>query len=590
MKHMLRFFVVPCFVVCSLPTSILAQKHNSSKLRDDIQLPADYSLDFQLGASARSTIRGSNALIARTPLSQAGMEVFHNLIASPSIVALARPYQWNFSVLDDNVLNAQSSPDGEIFVDGGLAQMIGTNRGLWAAVLSHETEHTAQRHWVKKYLYNLYVSQLIQYWQERASLGDKSANWVLLGLRISAPIAAAKLSRNLEHDADVKGMMLMAEVGYHPDYVFALHHMMLTKVRDQSHFAAFFSTHPRWETRDQRDDKAYVAALSEYNRRWPDPTLSPGGSPPEVVYVGKPGAREDKRSGTADLELPIYCRNTREPLSLVVRFSKGNQQIQSESGEYRDSTGNLEFRQQVTCTDKENASALDVHVPASLVSEKNRKTKAQVEVLSPVGEVLARFNSFEVDFPRVNGKSNSSTLASRTDTPTPTTSAPTRREITLPQNATTPPTQGTDPVTMTAVATPSANSLAPEPTVNKDRLQQPSAERGLESRAETQPNVEMIIRPGWIGVTTKDDATKGVVITRVLAGSTAEQAGLQVGDIMEKMDGVAVTSGMTFDVAVTRSRPGSQIRLTYMRGTLKSEVIVTVGKIVLSFSDLNESH
>lgn len=222
------------------------------------------------------------------------------------------------------------------------------------------------------------------------------------------------------------------------------------------------------------------------------------------------------------------------------------------------------------------------------------------------GEVLARFNTSAVDFPRVNGKSNSSTLASRTDTPTPTSSAPMGREITLPQNATTPRTQGSDPVTMTAVATPSANALASEPAVNKNRLQQPSAELGLESRAETQPNVEMKISPGWIGVTTKDDATKCVVITRVftmkdnatkcvvitrvLAGSTAEQAGLQVGDIIEEMDGVAVTSGMRFDVAVTRSRPGSQIRLTYMRGTLKSEVTVTVGKIVLSFSDLNESH
>jgi hypothetical protein len=222
------------------------------------------------------------------------------------------------------------------------------------------------------------------------------------------------------------------------------------------------------------------------------------------------------------------------------------------------------------------------------------------------GEVLARFNTSAVDFPRVNGKSNSSTLASRTDTPTPTSSAPMGREITLPQNATTPRTQGSDPVTMTAVATPSANALASEPAVNKSRLQQPSAELGLESRAETQPNVEMKISPGWIGVTTKDDATKCVVITRVfttkddatkcvvitrvLAGSTAEQAGLQVGDIIEEMDGVAVTSGMRFDVAVTRSRPGSQIRLTYMRGTLKSEVTVTVGKIVLSFSDLNESH
>jgi hypothetical protein len=169
------------------------------------------------------------------------------------------------------------------------------------------------------------------------------------------------------------------------------------------------------------------------------------------------------------------------------------------------------------------------------------------------GQVLARFNTSEVDFPRVNGKSNSSTFASRTDTPTPTSSASMGREITLPQNATTLRTQGSDPVTMTAVATPSANALASEPAIKRSRLQQPSAELGLESRAETQPKVEMKISPGWIGVTTKDDATKCVfitrvltmkdyatkcvVITRVLAGSTAEQAGLQVGDISKKWMG-----------------------------------------------------
>jgi hypothetical protein len=224
-------------------------------------------------------------------------------------------------------------------------------------VLSHETEHAAQRHWVKKYLYDVYVSELIRYWQTRAQLGDNAANWALIGLRISAPIAAAKLSRNLEHDADIKGMMLMAEAGYHPDYVFALHHLMLMNIRDQSHFAAFFSTHPRWETRDQRDDKAYAAALAEYSRRWPDPALSPGGQPPEVVFVGKPEATEKKKDGTADLILPLYCRNTKDPLSVTVHFSKDKQWLKTEDFQYRDSSGNLEFRQEVMCGDEEGASS-----------------------------------------------------------------------------------------------------------------------------------------------------------------------------------------------------------------------------------------
>ena len=84
---------------------------------------------------------------------------------------------------------------------------------------------------------------------------------------------------------------------------------------------------------------------------------------------------------------------------------------------------------------------------------------------------------------------------------------------------------------------------------------------------------------GWIGITTTDDSVKGVVITRVLAGSPAEKARLQVGDAIQQMDGVVVKSGLSFDVAIAHSKPGSQIRLSYVRGAWASDVTVTVGKI-----------
>jgi PEGA domain/PDZ domain len=102
---------------------------------------------------------------------------------------------------------------------------------------------------------------------------------------------------------------------------------------------------------------------------------------------------------------------------------------------------------------------------------------------------------------------------------------------------------------------------------------------GVTTRTEPARITQEESGTGWIGVTTKDDAVKGVVITRVLAGSAAEQAGLRVGDVIEEMDGVAVTSGMRFDVAIARSKPGSQIRLSYIRGSWKSAVTLTVGKI-----------
>ena|ERR1700751_971450 len=85
--------------------------------------------------------------------------------------------------------------------------------------------------------------------------------------------------------------------------------------------------------------------------------------------------------------------------------------------------------------------------------------------------------------------------------------------------------------------------------------------------------------PGWIGVTTKDDATRGVVITKVLPDSSASQVGLEEGDIIVTLNGERVNSGMEFDVAITRSTPGSQIRLGYIRGASKYEATMIVGKI-----------
>lgn len=106
-----------------------------------------------------------------------------------------------------------------------------------------------------------------------------------------------------------------------------------------------------------------------------------------------------------------------------------------------------------------------------------------------------------------------------------------------------------------------------------------NSDSAMMPRPEPAPIPQEESGTGWIGITTTDDSVKGVVITRMLAGSPAERARLQVGDVIEKMDGVAVESGMEFDVAIAHCKPGSQIRIGYMRGAWKSEATVTVGKI-----------
>jgi hypothetical protein len=388
------------FSLISPATPALAQRHRSNNLDENIQIPSDYAIDYQLSLGMRGQVHGSSSLLTDTPMNLAGDTVFQKLVNDTSVRAQSVPYRWNFTIVNDDSINASSLPDGEICVGSGLAKLIGTNSGLWAAALSHETEHAARRHWVKKYLFEVYVQQQFAYYQALVAAGDNNANWSIVGLRIAAPIARARLSRNLEHDADIQGMMLMANEGYHPDNVFALHHLLRAATGEQSKFSAFFSTHPRWETRDQRDDKAYSDALGKFNQLWPDASASPGGVPPLVAFAGKPSVQENRQNKTADLMPPIYCRNATEPVVAIIFFQKDHKLVKSDSQEYSDTKGDLVFRQQFECNEKSDASPVAVHLPATLVTKDNRKVEAFVGVFSKDGDFLDEFKAITVHFPK----------------------------------------------------------------------------------------------------------------------------------------------------------------------------------------------
>jgi hypothetical protein len=138
----------------------------------NVDLPQDYSLDIRLGLSARSHAMGSSMEITGTPANGIGAEVFQNLIANSGYGS--QTYPWKLTLVNNSIVNATSNPGGQVYVYGGLMQVIGDNKGLWAAVLSHETAHTGQRHGVKLYLQEEYNERMIEYYRARMRAGDKS--------------------------------------------------------------------------------------------------------------------------------------------------------------------------------------------------------------------------------------------------------------------------------------------------------------------------------------------------------------------------------------------------------------------------------
>jgi hypothetical protein len=83
---------------------------------------------------------------------------------------------------------------------------------------------------------------------------------------------------------------------------------------------------------------------------------------------------------------------------------------------------------------------------------------------------------------------------------------------------------------------------------------------------------------GWIGLVTKSDEQRRLTVTEVAPRSPAAVTGIIAGDFIIQLNGMAVKSKEQFDVAIASCRPGSQIKLGYMRNAWQTEATMVVGR------------
>jgi serine protease Do len=84
------------------------------------------------------------------------------------------------------------------------------------------------------------------------------------------------------------------------------------------------------------------------------------------------------------------------------------------------------------------------------------------------------------------------------------------------------------------------------------------------------------VERGYIGVSIKDvdnkeakglglDETKGVLVQNVLEGSAGEEAGIETGDVILKVDGKEVNAANQLQTIIGSKRPGTEVVLTIFR-------------------------
>jgi S1-C subfamily serine protease len=77
---------------------------------------------------------------------------------------------------------------------------------------------------------------------------------------------------------------------------------------------------------------------------------------------------------------------------------------------------------------------------------------------------------------------------------------------------------------------------------------------------------------------TVEDKGGAVTVTFVHAGSPAEQAGLQEGDVILRLDGRKVAGRADFMSRIWQMKPGDEAKLSVRRGSGEVEVPVRLGR------------
>jgi predicted Zn-dependent protease len=177
----------------------------------------DLAEEITLGFSQGSTLLSQYPALIGTPEDQIAQSVFARLRATAAFQGVPNlPYR--VVIIRRSDPNAFAQMGGPVYVTSGLAELMGADLGLWAAVMGHEIAHNIYRHGYKTYIREVELQRQIYYWRARVAMGDQSANWGLLAAVTAGKLINKKLERNDENDADKLGLQMMVDAGYHPDF------------------------------------------------------------------------------------------------------------------------------------------------------------------------------------------------------------------------------------------------------------------------------------------------------------------------------------------------------------------------------------
>ncbi|MGH9356623.1 MAG: M48 family metalloprotease, partial [Terriglobia bacterium] len=201
-------------------------------------------------------------------------------------------------------------------------------------------------------------------------------------LHLGEGISGLTLSREGEVQADLIGMMLMAEAGYQPGFAVLLNQRLQYSLGDEPGFVAVFSHHPRLETREQHNLEYYDEALDIFRSRWPDVAKSPGGNLPPFGSLGGWTLRRTANGLQLVFDVPFEVHNAEGmKVRVATAFLDNWVRVPTTEPKYRAADGTLVLNAYLPGAVSES-NRVKLSVPLAAIDAKTRKLTAVVYLMA----------------------------------------------------------------------------------------------------------------------------------------------------------------------------------------------------------------
>jgi predicted Zn-dependent protease len=171
-------------------------------------------------------------------------------------------WHWEVNVLESEQLNAMCLPGGKIVVHSGLIRRLGLNDDELAAVMGHEIAHALREHGREKVSQHVLASSVVQAVANANTRNPRLAG-DLAGLGAQL-FVLLPFSREMELEADVMGLELMARAGYDPNKASNVWRKM--QLAGATGGVEFFQTHPSSDRRIAELEAAVSKVLPLYEK------------------------------------------------------------------------------------------------------------------------------------------------------------------------------------------------------------------------------------------------------------------------------------------------------------------------------------